>query len=206
MALMPWRCEIAQAAIIAWISTEILPHEPDVRAWLRNSSFRAADADDLVQEAYARIAATPHPEKIENGRAYFFTTVRNLALEQLRRSRIVRIDAMAEIETLNIAHDEPSPERQAAGRQRLAYIKRLIEELPDKCRQVFILRKIHALPQREIARRLGISENTVEKHAAKGLRQILARLEAAQDIERPRAKSSAHDKHLGREKSDGGGD
>jgi RNA polymerase sigma factor (sigma-70 family) len=175
---------IADPDLIAWISANVLPHEADVRAWLRRSSFRAIDPDDLIQEAYARIAASGRAEHIANGRAYFFAAVRNLALEHVRRSRVVRIETMAEIETLSIAVDEPSPEQAAESRIALSRVWRLIEELPERCRQVFILRKVHALSQREIAARLAISENTVEKHAAKGLKLILARL-AARPSEAP---------------------
>jgi RNA polymerase sigma-70 factor (ECF subfamily) len=185
--------DIANDARIAWIGDEILPHERDVRSWLRRSSFRAMDPDDLIQEAYARIAAAELGE-VACGRAYFFRTVRNLALEQVRRSRIVQIDAMADIERLSIEDEEPSPERIAAGRVELARIAALIEELPRKCRQVFIMRKVQALSQKEIAARLNISENTVETHAVKGLRLILERIagESATSARAP-ARRSAHE-------------
>ena len=52
----------------------------------------------------------------------------------------------------------------------------LIAGMPEQARQAFVLRRIHALPQREIARRMGISENTVEKHIARGIRWLGERL------------------------------
>ncbi|MEZ5938215.1 MAG: RNA polymerase sigma factor [Hyphomonadaceae bacterium] len=168
--------KIPDDSVIAWLSANVLPHEADVRAWLRRSGLSVLDPDDLIQEAYARIAASPGCTQVQNGRAYFFATVRNLALEHFRRARIVRVDAMAEIERLRIEDDAPSTERVAFGRIELARVSKLIEELPNRCRQVFVLRKVHALPQKEVARRLGISENTVEKQMVKGLRLLLDRL------------------------------
>ncbi len=174
-----------QDRIISWISSNILLHEADVRRWLRRARVTRADEDDLIQEAYCRIAAVGDHSHIESGRAYFFSVVRNLMLEELRRRRIVRIDAMAEIEQLSIAANEPSPERTCTGRQQLALVQRLIEELPERCRAVFKLRRIETLSQRDTAQRLGITENVVEKQVAIGLRTILRRL-AETDGEQPR--------------------
>mgnify|MGYP006186034825 CR=1 FL=1 len=49
----------------------------------------------------------------------------------------------------------------------------LIAQLPDKCRQAFILRRVEGFSQREIAERMQISENTVEKHVCKGIRLLM---------------------------------
>jgi RNA polymerase sigma factor (sigma-70 family) len=149
-----------------------------VRAWLRRSSYRFEDEDDLIQEAYSRIAGID-PVGITSGRRYFFVTVRNLVLEQMRRARIVRIDAVAEVAELNIVEDGPDPEAAASSRQELAIVKRLIDGLPERCRQIFMMRKVQGLPQRDIARALRVTENIVEKEAGKGLRLILDALALA---------------------------
>jgi DNA-directed RNA polymerase specialized sigma24 family protein len=56
-------------------------------------------------------------------------------------------------------------------------VAQLIEQLPSKCRRVFVLRRIHGVSQRDIARMFGISQNAVEKHAARGLKLIVKALE-----------------------------
>lgn len=161
--------------IMAWVGSEILPHEADVRAWLRRTLDRG-DAEDVVQEAYCQIARLEGVAHIRSGRAYFFTTARNIVLMQLRRARVVRIDSVTEIDNLDIVLDEPSPERVAAGRRELERVRRLIEGLPDRCRRIFELRKIDGLSQREVARRLGVTEHVVENDVGKGLKLILAAL------------------------------
>lgn len=175
----------SRAEIIAFVGSQILPHEADVRAWLRRSGSPPADVDDVVQETYCRLAALEAVSHIVSGRAYFFRTARNIAIARIRRARVVRIDCVTEIDALNVVDDEPSPERVVAGRRELARVRHLIEGLPERCRQVFTLRRIQGLSQREVAARLGVTENVVEAQAMRGLRLILRALAEATVQESP---------------------
>ena len=56
--------------------------------------------------------------------------------------------------------------------EEMAQLKDAIESLPGRCRAVVVLRKIEGLSQAETARRLNMSQSTVEKHVARGLRKI----------------------------------
>jgi RNA polymerase sigma-70 factor (ECF subfamily) len=73
---------------------------------------------------------------------------------------------------LNVLQDELEPARWLAGREALTRLARALDRLPGRCREVVWLRRVEDLPQKEIARRLGISEKTVEKHIAKGSRMM----------------------------------
>jgi len=168
--------------IIAWVGSQVLPHEADVRAWLRRRGLPADQIDDAVQEAYCRIAALDQVGHIASGRKYLFETARNIVLEQIRRARIVRIDTVMEIELHAIEEDELSPERIASSRRELQRVGNLIAALPERCRRIFELRRINGIPQREIARMLGVTENVVEAQAVRGLKLILKAL-AGEDLE-----------------------
>ncbi|WP_211347393.1 RNA polymerase sigma factor [Sphingorhabdus contaminans] len=146
-----------------------------MRAWLRRS-LGPADLEDVIQESYCRISALDDVDHIRSGRAYFFTTARSLVIERVRRSRIVSIEAVADLDIYCNASDEPSPERIVGGRRELARVMSLIEALPERCREVVRLRKIEDMPQRQVAERLGIAEHAVENDVAKGLRLILRAL------------------------------
>lgn len=177
--------------IVAWVATQVMPHEPGVRAWLRRALVSQDDVDDLIQEAYCRLSALQTVDHIQRPDGYFFQTVRMLLADRVRRSRIVRIESVTEIDQLPIYSEEVSPERITGARRELARVQQLIDGLPARCREIFVLRKIHGLPQREIAERLGVTESTVENDGAKGLRMIMKALRedeigrgAAQRIER----------------------
>jgi RNA polymerase sigma-70 factor (ECF subfamily) len=169
------------AETIAWIADHILPHESDVRRWLRRSRISRSDEDDVIQEAYCRLAALVRINHIGSGRAYLFVTVRNILREKMRRERLVRIESVAEIDSLSIYDMEPSSEQRVSDGEVLSLVRRLIEDLPERCRNVLLMRKFGGLSQRDTARSLGTTENVVEKEIAYGLKTILKRL-AEQDV------------------------
>lgn len=164
----------SRAEIVAWVGSQILPHETVARSWLRGRGASEHQIDDIVQEAYCRLAALPSVAHIVDGRSYFFRTARNIFIEQGRRARIVRIDSVPEIDALIVLDERPSPERTYAAHEELRLVRRLIEGLPGKCREIFVLRRIHAVSQRDVAQRLGVTENVVEMQTARGLKLILA--------------------------------
>jgi RNA polymerase sigma factor (sigma-70 family) len=160
-------------ALIEWVGRCVLPWEAFVRAWLRKASVEPAEIDDIVQEAYGRIASLESFGHIANARAYFLEVARNVLFEKLRRSRIIRIDTVAEIDALCIPDDRPDQERTTIAKDELVRLMRLIDELPERCRKMFVLRKIEGLSQKQIAQRLGVTENTVETQVGRGLKLIL---------------------------------
>jgi RNA polymerase sigma factor (sigma-70 family) len=141
-----------ESARYRWIAAHILPHEPELRGWLRRrlGSFNDNDVDDLVQESFARIWAADF-STIRNGRAYLYATVRHLLAEYARRSRIVPIELLGEIDSLNLISDEPGPERRVSARQELERLQAIVALLPLQCRRVFELLKFEGLSHRDVA-------------------------------------------------------
>ncbi|MFA4940434.1 RNA polymerase sigma factor [Brevundimonas sp.] len=146
-----------------------MPHEPAVRAWLRQRGRTPEDIDDLIQEAYAKLSSLTALEAVARPGGYFFQIVRNLLIDHIRRSKVVRIDAVGEIGDLPGHADDLNPERITSDRNELAQVLALIETLPPRCREIFKMRKIEGLSQREIAQRLNVTESVVENDAVKGL-------------------------------------
>lgn len=169
------------------MGSNIVPHESALRARLRSLGVPEDEIGDIVQDAYLKIAKLDSVRHIRNGRAYFFATARTLLLDRLRRERIVRIDSMTELQALTFADDEPGPEQRVTAAQELDRVLGLIRVLPDRCREIFELRRLQGLPQREIAERLGLPEHTVEAQATRGLKLILKALagDIAEDVPTP---------------------
>lgn len=163
----------SRSEIVAWVGSNIVPHEAGLRAWLRRLSVSEEEISDVVQDAYVSIARLDSVAHIANARTYLFQAAKTTLLMKIRRERIVPIDRLSEIEALRITDDDPDPERRVGARQELDRVRRLIAALPDRCREIFELRRIQGLPQREIARRLGLPEHTVEAQATRGLKLIL---------------------------------
>lgn len=169
-----WQPISVTSPLASWLGRNVLPLEGEVRGWLRRHGSDVHSADDIIQEAYCRIGAVADLEQIQNARAYFYTTVRNILIERRRREKIVQFDGTAEIESLYVLDESPSVERVLDGRRQYELVCKLIEGLPIRCREVFVMRKVHQLTQRQTAERLGITENIVEKEVARGLKLLLA--------------------------------
>lgn len=156
----------------AWFLEEVLPLEGMLERYLRRNWRDADEVPDLRQEVYARVydscaATLPH-----SAQAFVLSTARNLLIDRVRRAQVVSMETFADIETMGFTVDELSPERQLSGRSELRLLQVALELLPRRCREVVELRKIEGLSQREVAQRLGIAEDTVQKQVAKGIRSL----------------------------------
>lgn len=145
-----------------WIADHILPWEAEVRRWLSRytRTLYADDIDDLIQEAYARLWSSDFSH-VRDGRRFLYTIVRNALHDQLRRARIVQIECVAEIDTLDLG-EVPGPERLVSARQQFEQLLEVLKTLTPQRRAVYQLRKFEDLPLKEIAKRLGVTEKTVE--------------------------------------------
>lgn len=159
-----------RAALATWVAREVLPHEHRVRQWLNRARISGEDADEIIQEAYCRLAMLADVDHIDNGHAYFFSIVRNLLVRRLKRQRIVPLETIAEVDAWQ--DDRPSPEQTAAGRMAYAKTLDLIARLPERCRRIVQLRKIEGWSQRRIAEHLGTTEKAVEKQIWLGVRAL----------------------------------
>lgn len=159
-------------AVDAWFIREILVHEAALVHYLRRCWPHGDDVHDLRQETYVRVYEAAQRALPASPKSFLFTTARHLMTDRLRRSRVVSIETMGDFELSSVLIDELSPERRCGARQVLKRLADAFDRLPDRCREVVWLRRVEELPQRDVAQRLGISEKTVEKHVAAGVRRI----------------------------------
>jgi RNA polymerase sigma-70 factor (ECF subfamily) len=159
-------------SVEAWFAREILAHEDALVRYLRRCWPQADDILDLRQETYIRVFEAARRQRPHQPKSFLFTTARHLMADRLRRGRIVSIEAVGDFESLNVPVDEAGPEQRQDARQSLRRLADAFDRLPGRCREVMWLRKVEELPQKEVARRMGVAEKTVEKQVAKGARLI----------------------------------
>ena len=164
--------------IIDWVARHIVPHERSARNWLIRRGVSRDDADDIVHDAYCRLCMLTSTEAINRPAAYFMTIVRNLLIERLRREKVVAFERLTELHASTVIDSANDVDAIVDHRRILTVVAAMIDALPERARQIFVLRRIEGLSQREIAKRLGVSECVVENDASRGLHSILAALRA----------------------------
>ena len=163
---------MSQAEADAWFVREILPLEVSLMRYLAHNWENHSELADLRQEIYARVCEAAQQQIPHSPKSFLFTTARNFLIDLVRHSRVVQIEAMADLEALDIPSDQPGPEREVSAREELRAVHAAIRRLPPRCQQSVVLRKIEGLSLREIGVRMNISEKTVERHLTEGLRAL----------------------------------
>jgi RNA polymerase sigma-70 factor (ECF subfamily) len=136
--------------------------------YIRRFVGSSETAKEIVQEAFLRTYR--ERESVTTLRAFLFSTARNLAANDYRHRRTVERSAVAGLGDLRVNPESESPESELIADERNRLIQEAIHHLPRQCRAAFTLRVFHECSYQEVAKRLGISAKTVEKHIARGLR------------------------------------
>lgn len=149
----------------------------DLRRFVWRRTGSESLADDVVQDTWVR-ASTSAAAMPDNVKAYVFRMAGNLAIDHLKRES-VRFDREAAVAADKTVCDVPSPETEVVARQELAILAAAVQELPSRRRHIFILYRGRGLTMRQVARRLGISEKTVENQIARAMVHCRKRLRDA---------------------------
>ncbi|WP_416422460.1 sigma-70 family RNA polymerase sigma factor [Pseudomonas sp. App30] len=137
-------------------------------AWTRRLRDRAR-AEDLTHDAFVRVLETPAAE-VQQPRAYLHQAARNIAVDGYRRE-----DRRAALESLALAPDAAAgadPEAFVQAVQLADAVEKALDELPPNCRKVFVWQKLEGLSQAEIAERMGLSRNMVERYMMRALKHL----------------------------------
>lgn len=148
------------------------PHGPQLKAWLRGSYPAVRDVDDVVQESFLRVWKARAARPIASAKSFLFSVARHLAIDLIRRERVSPVDRLPDLAGLSVLDDGPGVAEVACTREEIALLAQAFLALPPRCREVMLLRQIEGVPQKEIARRLGLSELTVQTHVVNGLRRV----------------------------------
>jgi RNA polymerase sigma-70 factor (ECF subfamily) len=163
---------MAASDVKQWFVREVLPLEAMLMHFLHQNWRNKAEIEDLRQDVYAQVLEAAKNEIPEKPKAFLITTARNLLIDRIRHNQVVPIDAVNDLDELNIAFDQPGPDRTAIARDVLRRLQAAIDLLPPRAREAVLLRRVEGLSRREIAERMGVSENTVSDHITAGMRTL----------------------------------
>jgi RNA polymerase sigma-70 factor (ECF subfamily) len=178
-----------------WFAREILVHEAALMRYLLRWWPYRDDVPDLRQDVYIRVYETAAKSLPHQPKSLLFTAARNLMADRWRRSRVVPLEALGEMEISHVLVDEITPDRRLTSQRELRSLVRAFDRLPPRRREVLWLRRVEELPLKEIATRMGISQKTVERHLADATRDITAMVLGGSDCPLPPVQPHYEDIH-----------
>lgn len=153
-----------------------------LEGFFRRRVGNAADVDDLVQEVFVRLLKRSSGEPIATLEHYLFRTAAHVYAD---RGRYDALHMTAAHESYDeSSHEVPAPitpERVALGRESLQCVVDALRDLPQRTRDIFVLRALEHRKTPEVASMLRLSTRSVELHMAKALAHLSAVLERGDD-------------------------
>lgn len=132
-----------------------------------------ADVDDLVQAVFVQLMQRSRGKPIEHVHQYIFRVAANVLRDQHRRSQARRQDVHESYEeSQHAVRSDISPERILLGQESVERLAAALEKLPERTRDIFILRGIRLCKYEDIAETLGLSKHTVLKHMSKAMKHL----------------------------------
>jgi RNA polymerase sigma-70 factor (ECF subfamily) len=153
---------------------------PPLRQYVRHVLRGSSDADDIVQEAFVRLWRALEVSEIHNPRAVLFKTARNLALNHIRNDRVRNSDAARAGADDSLNRKIKTAEEEIIASEEAAACRVLMDGLPLRCREAFVLRVVDELSYKEMAKEMHLSVSTIEKHIGKSKQLCRARLANAE--------------------------
>ena len=151
------------------VSHVFLENSTFLKKFLKRFLYQDQDIEDVVQETYIKACNAERTKNIEHPKAYLFSIAKNLALNELGRKSRKMTDFIEECEAANMAEPSASLEEHIQAEESVVLYCKAASQLPERCRRVYLLRKVHGLSHKEIADCLDISLSAVSKHLTKGM-------------------------------------
>ena len=138
-----------------------------VKAALMRRGRSEHDADDLLQEAWVRLACYERENPVDKPDAFLMRAAINLSIDAYR-TRQTHGEEL-QLEDAVLIDTAPTTEAVVLARERVARLGICLARLPEKTRTIFLAHRIDGLGYQEIADQHGVSVSAVAKHVAKAL-------------------------------------
>src|SRR3569833_2190154 len=142
----------------------------DLLRFLRRRGRQRA-AEDIVQTVWLKLRERgENPDTWQEPRAVLFTTASNLGTDNHRREIVAERAIATEAAAAEIVSAGPDPEAHADAVGQLERLSVALQRVPEQCREAFLLNRLEGLTHAQIAKQLGISTKTVQRHIERALR------------------------------------
>jgi RNA polymerase sigma-70 factor (ECF subfamily) len=159
-----------------------LEKRPTLIRFLAARAGSMAQAEDLAQELYLKLAARDRTTEVGAPQAMLFRMALNLMVDRARgearaaaRDTAWREITGSQLGGVDVA-DVPAADDAVASAQRLRQLVAAVADLPPQAGRAFRLHKLEGLSHAETARVMGLSVKAVEKHVSAAVRALAARL------------------------------
>ncbi|MBX3621272.1 MAG: RNA polymerase sigma factor [Rhizobacter sp.] len=146
-----------------------------VRAALMRRGRSEHDADDLVQEAWVRLACYEREQEVVEPEAFLMRAALNLSLDAHRTARNHGEQLL--VDELLLIDTSPGTEAIVLARERMVRLSECLAQLHPRTRAIFLAHRVEGLRYQDIARLHGLSVSAVEKHIAKATLLITSGME-----------------------------
>ncbi len=129
-------------------------------------------AKDITQEAYAKCIELDSNKEIN--RSFLYKVAKNIVIDESRKNKkISQIEFQEEI--YSIPKDE-QPDEIVLETNQYENLMKIVETLPNRSKEAFLLHTIDGYSRKEIAFMMGISPNAVEKHIIRATKNLQEKL------------------------------
>ena len=151
---------------------DVLPLKNELYRLALRITLNPAEAEDVVQETMIKVwNRRDRWEELESIEAFCLTICRNIALDKMKKAEHQNPSLEEGNDTIDHSYSS-NPEEQALQRDRIALVRQLIDNLPEKQRSCMQLREFEGKSYKEIAQILGITEEQVKINIFRARQQI----------------------------------
>jgi RNA polymerase sigma-70 factor (ECF subfamily) len=143
-------------------------------SYFRRRGVEDSQCEDLTHEVFARVSRRSM-DGVANPEAYVFSSASSVYIDHVRRRKSHFAEQHDSVEDLDFESEVPGQARVLEGKQALQRLGVILEELPQKTREILLLSRLEGLTNTQLATRFGLSVSSIEKHLARGLLHVRKR-------------------------------
>lgn len=158
------------------LTHDLIAFAPALRSYFARKTRNMNIVDDLVQDVMVRVLARRTQDQIENPEAYLFRTAANVLRDKARRDMVRKLELQKSLTEHDHPVEECSPDRVIFAREEIARLVAVLQELPERTRDIFLMKRFDGLSHAEISACVGLSVSGIEKQIAKAVSHLARRM------------------------------